>query len=292
MKIITKKEFQQHITTTISNKTGKKLSPATQKQYQSCYDRLTKQGLFNVENKQALIGAINKELYKNPENTRIKQATLVHCIETISKSPEEEKKLRSELILTKKHRKTALTDKATMDQKYLTERQVTAFINAITDDKLMAATLFMIDTGCRRAELLGVTTKDIAPDGSVSVLGKGGKTRTVYLSANTRAYLQQYISAAGLKPDDHLIRYGGVQEENQGKALWLRIKQAGERAGIPNAHPHRWRHTAAVRMVVAGLDIKKISKYLGHTSVVTTEIYAQYDEKAVEKAVRERYFGE
>lgn len=45
------------------------------------------------------------------------------------------------------------------------------------------------------------------------------------------------------------------------------------RAGITDGHSYRFRDTAAVELLKAGVDIRKVSKFLGHTSVVITERY-------------------
>jgi integrase/recombinase XerD len=51
------------------------------------------------------------------------------------------------------------------------------------------------------------------------------------------------------------------------------LKKIFTKAKIPDGHPHRFRDTAAVELLKAGVDIRKVSKFLGHASVATTEKY-------------------
>ena len=45
------------------------------------------------------------------------------------------------------------------------------------------------------------------------------------------------------------------------------------RIGIKDGHPHRFRDTAAVELLKAGVDIREVQKFLGHKSLATTEKY-------------------
>jgi len=51
------------------------------------------------------------------------------------------------------------------------------------------------------------------------------------------------------------------------------LKTVFIKAKIADGHPHRFRDTAAVELLKAGVDIRKVSKFLGHASVTTTEKY-------------------
>jgi integrase len=51
------------------------------------------------------------------------------------------------------------------------------------------------------------------------------------------------------------------------------LKEVFIKAGIADGHPHRFRDTAAVELLKLNVDIRKVSKFLGHKSVTTTERY-------------------
>ena len=50
---------------------------------------------------------------------------------------------------------------------------------------------------------------------------------------------------------------------------------------------HSWRHTIAVHMIEAGLSIVVIKNFLGHSSIVTTQIYAELTQASVDKKIKE-----
>ena len=63
----------------------------------------------------------------------------------------------------------------------------------------------------------------------------------------------------------------------QGRSLTTnymkRYAKVFKKAGIVGGHSHRFRDTAACELLSRGVDIRKVSKFLGHTSVTVTERY-------------------
>jgi integrase len=146
----------------------------------------------------------------------------------------------------------------------------------LTDLKLTASrkTALMIDalyqTAARVSELLAVRLSDCTPGtNGIKVFitnGKGGKSRTVYL---TTALYNDIVKT--FKGKIYLL-------ETKNKTPFLRtnvfhqIKSAGENIGIYNLHPHTLRHTWAT-LNLEKLGIYKTSNYLGHTDISTTAKY-------------------
>ncbi len=64
---------------------------------------------------------------------------------------------------------------------------------------------------------------------------------------------------------------GTSARETPGRRWWSTIKTIFRAAGIPDSHPHCLRDTFAVECLVGGIDIKKVSVMLGHSSVAITE---------------------
>ncbi len=84
--------------------------------------------------------------------------------------------------------------------------------------------------------------------GKVFVQGKGRKERSYYLGRTTRRSLWRYLTERGTSPDERLFI------TQRGRPLgrhWLRrvVATLGDRAGVSNAHPHRFRHTFAVQFL-------------------------------------------
>lgn len=65
------------------------------------------------------------------------------------------------------------------------------------------------------------------------------------------------------------------------------FKQAARAAGLPNAHFHATRHTAASWLMMQGASIEAVRQYLGHSSVTVTERYAHLSEQAYARQITE-----
>jgi integrase len=85
---------------------------------------------------------------------------------------------------------------------------------------------------------------------------------------------------------DHVIEYGGKPVGSVKKG----IQRLSARTGI-RFSPHVLRHTCAVWMAQADVPMQKISQYLGHTSMRTTEaFYARYSPSYMQDASRATSF--
>lgn len=129
--------------------------------------------------------------------------------------------------------------------------------------------------GLRVSEACGLRWRDLQPRedaGQAVVFGKGGKTRSVLLSAATWAVLMELRDGAG--PDDPVFRSrrgGGPLSPCQVLRI---VRVAAARAGIPaNVSPHWLRHAHASHSLERGAPISLVQATLGHSSVATTGRY-------------------
>ena len=105
----------------------------------------------------------------------------------------------------------------------------------------------MVDTGARRGEVGGLHLEDVNLDrGTVTVLGKGRRERTIGLGAEAVTALDRYIRARrahadARRPELWLGRRGGLTDSGVLQAL----KRRARLAGIGDVHPHTLRHTFA-----------------------------------------------
>ncbi|HHI80598.1 MAG TPA: tyrosine recombinase XerC [Planctomycetes bacterium] len=145
-------------------------------------------------------------------------------------------------------------------------------------DRALIESLY--STGCRISELLGLKAKDLdLQSGMVRVLGKGRKERICLLGPPAIQALRAYLPAR-----DRLLRDGGGEQE----ALFLgeratalsdrRVRQIlrdlGLRAGLSRPPtPHTLRHSFATHLVDRGADLRTVQELLGHSQLVTTQIY-------------------
>jgi site-specific recombinase XerC len=117
----------------------------------------------------------------------------------------------------------------------------------------------------------------------VACHGKGRKDRITPLTPGTVATLKTWLAERAGQPADPLfttIRGGPLSHD----ALQQRLSVHAARAvsACPsldgkNVTPHVLRHTAAMKLLHAGVDITVIALWLGHESVTTTQIYLQAD---------------
>lgn len=159
-----------------------------------------------------------------------------------------------------------------------------------------AIVLFLYNTGARVAELVGVRAVDLhleGPHPQVLLRGKGKKERICPLWKDTVMVLRKHIAEIGIAHDsdervfrnrrtEPLTRYGvnyivGVYAT---KAA-VRVPSIATK----RVSPHTIRHTTAVHLLNAGVDINVIRAWLGHVDMRTTNIYSEINLATKRKAI-------
>lgn len=132
----------------------------------------------------------------------------------------------------------------------------------------------LLSTGCRVSELVSLSFKDYNKENdSITVIGKGNKQRVLYLNAKAKMALENYL----LKVPHEVgpIFYGKYKGRQMTVAgVQKLVKRLGERAGVTNVHPHRFRRTAATMARRHGMPIELVMNFLGHESIDTTLKYS------------------
>jgi len=132
--------------------------------------------------------------------------------------------------------------------------------------------LFLLDTGVRASELTGIQLCDLRGE-SVTVLGKGSKEREVPLSERTlRAVLDYLALRRHTNKNSPLFAVKGGGPMNR-HTLRRMLERLGKRAGVPDTHPHRFRHTFAVNYLRNGGDAISLQKLLGHSTLDMVKRY-------------------
>ncbi|MDO9227457.1 MAG: tyrosine-type recombinase/integrase [Pseudomonadota bacterium] len=158
-------------------------------------------------------------------------------------------------------------------------------------DRVMFALLY--NTGARVSEMIGIKVADVtlAVTSSVRLHGKGRKQRTVPLWKETAAEIRDWLKYMDLRADQSLVpnRSGlPMTRTNVADRLTLAITtattQCPQLAGRMIS-PHSIRHTTAMHLLQAGVDITVIALWLGHESPVTTHGYVEADLAMKERAL-------
>lgn len=165
-------------------------------------------------------------------------------------------------------------------------------------DRALLALLY--DTGARVQELIDATRRDVrlmAP-AVMTLHGKGRKSRQVPLMTNTRALLAAYLQTArrtpGYAPEDVPVftNQAGAPLTRRGVSYILQkyVDQAQKDSAFQVAArvtPHVFRHSRAVHMLQAGINLVYIRDFLGHATISSTEIYARADTETKRQALQQ-----
>ena len=156
----------------------------------------------------------------------------------------------------------------------------------------------MYDSAARVQEIADLTPADFRFEGTVTVKlsGKGSKSRIVPLSENQTRNLIRYMNECHLF-EPHKSVYPLFSNPQNGKlsraALLMIVKKYANMARLKHAAIipdgigcHSLRHSKAIHMLEAGINLIYIRDFLGHSSVTTTEVYAKASTQMKEEALK------
>jgi len=158
-----------------------------------------------------------------------------------------------------------------------------------------ALLLFLYNTGARVQEVaeLRVENLDLCPQPRVRLHGKGDKWRLCPLWPETVALLRNVLAErrSPVGPGDPVFAsYQGRPLTRFG--IYKIVRRHGDLlSSMPSASsrrlsPHVFRHTTAVHLLEAGVEVNVIRGWLGHVSLETTNRYAEINIRAKEEALR------
>lgn len=152
--------------------------------------------------------------------------------------------------------------------------------SACTNARDIALIHFLHATGCRVSEVVSVDVSDVDfQNRELVVYGKGGKERTVYLTQVASMYLEEYLKKR--KDGSKALFTGKGSNRIQKNGIEAAVKRIGERAGVDNVHPHRFRRTLATELISRGAAIQDVQMILGHEDIRTTQVYVYVDKRNV-----------
>ena len=182
---------------------------------------------------------------------------------------------------------------------YLEPEQFRAFLNHVDLRKpfgVRDAALFLLlyNTGARISEALQLRWSDLRlePPWQVRLQGKGSKDRLCPLWKQTVNLLRQLRCQANFTAESVVfLNRRGEPLSRDGAAHLLRVhfqraRQASRSLPKIRIHPHLLRHSCAVALLQAGVELTGIRDYLGHSSVSTTSRYLQTNLAMKEKVLK------
>jgi integrase/recombinase XerD len=150
----------------------------------------------------------------------------------------------------------------------------------------------LFSSGMRVSEVsnLRVGTVDLEK-GAVLIRGKGNKERLVPIcDSEVRSALVAYLSSEEMSrsSDTYFFRnrFGRRLSE---QSIRMALKRHAKAANLDKITPHVFRHTVATMLLEQGVDLRFIQAFLGHSSIVTTTIYAHVNDKSQRKILTDHH---
>ncbi len=152
---------------------------------------------------------------------------------------------------------------------------------------------FLLSTGCRISEALGVNRSDLSRSGRLVVRGKGSKERVVHLTPAAMAAISAYLSArhdreAALFVNyDRRSRAAGARRLTAAGARHIISRLRRERGLEGLRSPHVLRHTTATELLTITGNVRLVQEVLGHANLNTMQGYTKVVDQARTDAYRE-----
>ena len=156
----------------------------------------------------------------------------------------------------------------------------------------------MYASGARAQEICDITVRDVRFNNDTATLtltGKGGKTRRVGIPKACAALLEQYLHKKGIagigerhvfSSQTHEHMTISCVEEIFKKYVSLAKENHPTLFCAKTYTPHSMRHSTATHMLEAGVPIVVIKNFLGHVSLQSTQIYAEVTQSTLNKHLR------
>lgn len=195
-------------------------------------------------------------------------------------------------------------DEAEKELEAYTAQELRRIVSCLEAEPLKWRSLvwFLIDTGCRRGEAVGLQWSDIDfSSGAVTLQRtlnytaargvyvdslKNRKQRRVDLSGNVLALLRELrADQAGSCLSKWVFTQGGLPDPMFPHSPTQYMNQLSKRYDIPGLHPHKLRHSFASIAITSGADVVSVSQKLGHSDTsVTLRVYSHANEESVKRA--------
>jgi integrase/recombinase XerC len=167
----------------------------------------------------------------------------------------------------------------------LSPEQASKLVEIVEDDALAlrdhAILELFYSSGLRLAELVSLNLDGLDLGvGTVTVTGKGSKTRIVPVGSHAIAAIHAWLpQRAFLKNgEERALFVGRTGKRLTPRAVQYRLKIWALKQGISgDVHPHMLRHSFATHVLQSSGDLRAVQEMLGHANISTTQVYTHLD---------------
>lgn len=165
-----------------------------------------------------------------------------------------------------------------------------------------ALLVLLYDTAARVQEIIDLCVRDVRLEqpATVTLYGKGRKTRVIPITAKTASIMERYFQEQGWAGKIGALDFPVFMNNRKCKlsraGVAYILSKHVKSMSIKNSYhvpgsvsPHCLRHTKAIHLLRSGVPLIYIRDILGHASVITTEIYAKVDAEEKRKALEDAY---
>ncbi|MBU1292262.1 tyrosine-type recombinase/integrase [Patescibacteria group bacterium] len=165
-------------------------------------------------------------------------------------------------------------------------------------DRAILETLF--STGMRIAELVSLNKEQIKikldiEELELSIVGKGRRIRTVYISDRALHWLKKYLKTRTDNERALFLNYRsrkGSSRRLTPRFIEKNLKKYLIIAGLPlTTTPHVMRHSFSTDLLNQGVDLRILQEFLGHKSILATQIYAHVTSKKLREIHQKFHSG-
>jgi site-specific recombinase XerD len=170
-------------------------------------------------------------------------------------------------------------------------------LNSLRDQALLS---MLFSSGMRVSEICSLDRDKIdIESGEITVKGKGGKLRLVFLSDYAKEKLKNYLKKRTDVDEALFIRIpkNKLFSKESGLRLTPRsiqriVKKYSIKAGLvgKKISPHTLRHSMATDLLRNGADIRSVQTILGHSSITTTQIYTHITNKQLREVHKKFHY--
>lgn len=141
-----------------------------------------------------------------------------------------------------------------------------------------AIIMLLLDTGIRASELCRLTVKDVdLHNGTITIRpylsGIKSRPRVIPIGNVTKKAIWRYLTGRNTEYKGDELFFSRECHPLDRDSLRKLLTRLGERAGVPNVHPHRFRHTFAIQYLRNGGDVFTLQRILGHTTLHMVQHY-------------------